>query len=98
MTKRCRTIHKYVLEITDRQIIDIPGSFEPLCVQNQGGQLCLWAEVEFEGAMAANESRRIIDIYGTGSPMGDSFFSTYIGTAQMPSGLVWHVYDGGFCD
>lgn len=101
MTSRCRTIYKYVLEITDRQVIDVPRSFEPLCVQVQNGCLCLWAEVEFAGlASGANVMQRVIEIYGTGNPhpADPSFLRSYIGTVQMMDGLVWHVYDGGFCD
>lgn len=99
MSDSRRTIHKYVLEIADRQTIDVPPSFDPLCVQVQDGRLCLWAEVEFDRLLHDTDThQRIIEIYGTSNPIGDSFFSSYVGTAQMPDGLVWHVYDGGFDD
>jgi hypothetical protein len=44
--------------------------------------------------------QRVIEIYGTGNPhpADPSFLRSYIGTVQMMDGLVWHVYDGGFCD
>lgn len=84
-------IFKYPLELTDSQIIDMPKGAEILCVQNQRGNLCLWAEVNPEAAM----TKRKIELHGTGNEIGLGDPGFYIGTAQWGDAFVWHIYDKG---
>lgn len=82
------TVYKYPLEITDEQELEIPAGAKILSVQFQGGQLCLWAEVNPKHEMV----RLIIDIEGTGHPLHPK--RKYIGTVQQGP-FVWHVYERG---
>jgi hypothetical protein len=87
-----RAIHKYVLEITDEQVV--PMGKHPIMrhVWMQGGQLCVWVEVTADKPLRG----RVIRIFGTGHPMGEVAPWPFIGTAvDELRGLVWHVYDGG---
>ncbi len=82
-------IFKYRLDITNTQIIEMPHGARLLHVDAQGEELCLWALVD----LAKSPSSVAIRIVGTGQPvvdLGDLY--NYVGTAQMPSGLVWHVF------
>jgi hypothetical protein len=85
-----KTIWKYVLQVTDHQVFMMPKGAEILSVANQGGQLCLWAEVDPN----AEYEERTFDIIGTGNPMySDMGVSRlFIGTVLMPP-FVWHVYE-----
>jgi hypothetical protein len=83
-----KTIHKYPLEITDRQRFFVPRGARLLTAQNQRGTLCLWAEVD---TAATSEYREAL-VVGTGNPLPDDFAQfDYVGTAQHGP-LVWHVY------
>ena len=89
-----RTIHKYLLSITDEQVVEMPIGAEILTVQTQGANsVCLWAEVDAE---QPKESVTIFT-YGTGHQMRD-VKQRYIGTYQLNggglvgNGLVFHVY------
>jgi hypothetical protein len=92
-------IFKYELEIKDEQFINMPSMHRILSVQEQNGKLCLWAIVE-EGNKMCNQK---ILICGTGNLLSDGligfsygapygFMINFIGTVQMPDGLVWHVF------
>lgn len=83
-----KTIWKFPLEVTDRQSIELPAQYEFLSVADQGGQLCLWAEVETTGESVV----RTIWIVGTGNPI-PKVAAAFIGTVLMPP-FVWHVYEG----
>lgn len=85
-----KTILKYSLFLGE-QAIQMPKGAEILCVQAQGGRLCLWALV---GPAVTNDERLIV-VYGTGRPVvHDACKRRYIGTAQMDDGsLVWHVFE-----
>jgi len=84
-----KTIYKYNLEITDRQIVEMPYNSEIIAVKNQGDDLCLWAIVETENEVRPTYE---IEIYGTGHPMDKDIFTEFIETCVMPNGLVWHVF------
>lgn len=82
-------IYKYPLEVTDEQIIDMPGSARLLSVQMQRGVVCLWAWVDPN----AIPKKRHIVIIGTGNPI--SFFpGEFVGAVQQGQ-FVWHVFDKG---
>lgn len=81
-----KTIWKYQLDVTDRQRLYMPKGAEILCVQNQGGVLCLWAKVD----SGAKPEERVIVIVGTGRPIHRDL--KYIGTVQQVA-FVWHVFE-----
>ncbi len=83
-------IWKYPLVLTEEQEIEMPSGAKPLCVQMQGGSLCLWAMVDSFEDMESRE----VWIFGT----GHGFYLKidrveHIDTVQDGS-LVWHVFMG----
>jgi len=82
-----RTIWKYPLEITDRQMLRIPQGPRILTVQIQDGAPMLWAMVDTSAGILWDVWIRI---YGTGNP-GTGPEEHYIATFQK-DGLVWHVF------
>lgn len=85
-----RTIHKYVLKITDSQEIVVPEGTAFSHVGVQKDSLCLWAEVRDTDAQPM---KRIIRIFGTGNPVDVDFMDMFhLGTVQMGP-FVWHVYE-----
>lgn len=94
-----KTIHKFrvtgLLGAGDDPI-RMPRGAKILTVHEQHGSVCVWAEVYTEAPMV----RRVLGTVGTGwvSNLGRGIAlagGTYVGTAFMPDGLVWHVYDCG---
>lgn len=84
-----RTIFKYPLIATDDQIVMVKSPAIVRSVQMQGEKLCLWAEVNTEGA----DYPLHICIRGTGHPMKGNE-GDFIGTVQMDSlGLVFHIFE-----
>lgn len=73
-----KTIHKYPLELTEMQFIEMPKDAKVLTAQSQDSKICLWAEVE---SHQPTELRRFI-IYGTGFEMSDTE-EIYIGTVKF---------------
>lgn len=93
-----RTIYKYPLGVTGEQKVSLPEGAEPLCVQVQTvpaagfsrqpiEQLVLWALVDTDKP----SKDMTISIFGTGNPVAMDL-GLYLGTVQMNSGLVWHVF------
>lgn len=82
-----RTIWKYPLNITDRQVVMIPKNGQLLSVQFQGAILCLWVLVDPN----APEQPREIEVIGTGNPI-DNSNRYHIDTVQDGS-LVWHIFE-----
>lgn len=86
-----KRIWKFKLMVTDRQVVEMPKWSDPLFVQYQSGDLCLWALCDPSEPTVS----RLIRIVGTGHDSPDSR-NGYIGTTQSPNGLfVWHVFDCG---
>lgn len=84
------SIWKFPIQIVNTQSVIMPYGSKILCVQTQGEQACLWAQVKVADTM----SDRTIDIFGTGHDIADLFTRTYIGTIQQFGGrLVWHVFE-----
>ena len=92
-------IFKYELQITDEQNIAMPSGSRILSVQEQSGNLCLWAVVEKKNTC---RDRKIM-IFGTGNPLPEGlrgfsydapsgYTADFIGTVQASNGLVWHVF------
>ena len=88
-----KRIYKYVIETTDKQVINLPVDAEILSVQVQREWLCLWALINpFE---KENEERHI-EIFRTGHSihydMGveRKFITTY----QLEQGsFIGHVFE-----
>lgn len=84
------TIYKYPLKIQDKQELSLPSPARALSVGVQGGKLVLWAVVDPDGTVF--QPCQIV-IYGTGHPIEDEGEYKFLGTVQMPNGLVWHVFE-----
>lgn len=84
-----RTVHKQILQIEDKQIIEVPVGAKLLHVGLQNSQACIWYECETENMY---ESRTIY-CFGTGHKMPEMDLN-YIGTVIMLNGaLVFHFYE-----
>ena len=85
-----KKIYKYNLDITDRQLLELPKGSEILSVKNQGDNICLWALVNSE-----EQSKEVfeIEIFGTGHDIyeNEKTERKFIDTCVMPNGLVWHI-------
>lgn len=85
-----KTIYKYPILTTDKQLINMPRGAQPLCVQVQAGVPTVWAAVDSDA-----ESVPITFVtYGTGDELG-AVSTNYVGTYQLSDGLlVYHVFCG----
>lgn len=87
-----KTIWKFELETTDKQIIEMPFNAEILNIQTQDETPCVWALVD---PLEAVEDR-VIEIFGTGHKLLEDMGVNreYIGTYQLNNGaLVFHVFE-----
>ena len=85
-------IWKYPLELTDRQVIEMPYDSEIIHIGEQNGQLTLWALVDEN---EEQKEQRAVLVYGTGHPIIFGPAHRHVGTAQVGP-FVWHVFvDGG---
>lgn len=82
-----RAIWKFVLPIQDTAHVLMPVGAVPLCVAEQHGELCLWAEVDPTAPGLAHTFL----IRGTGNPF-TGVEGAYLGTAQIGV-FVWHIYE-----
>ena len=87
-----KAIYKYPLVIEANQHLILPVGSVILSVQEQFGELVLWAIIDI--GMAIKE-RRLISVYGTVFNMEDNAMneSWHIQTVCMKNGLVWHVFE-----
>lgn len=82
-----KTIYKYPIEITDEQEILAPTGWQPLSVQIQYGQPCIWALVDPE----AKPVLQTVHVHGTGHPVRHN--GKFLGTIQVGGGtLIFHVF------
>lgn len=87
--KPLRRVFKYPIPITDAFAIDMPVGAQILDVQDQRGQLCMWALVDPE----AEIEQRSFRLAGTGHPI-KGWGLHHIATVQMAEGtLVWHLFE-----
>lgn len=91
-----KSIYKYVLQVADCQIVQMPINAKILKVALQKGwkhhresNICVWAEVNLEEPNVGH----VFNIYGTGWEV-EEFKGTYIGTVDMDPEhpYIWHVY------
>lgn len=82
-----RKIYKFPFSLQVRTLIG--GSIiKPLCVQEQHGQLCLWAEVDTNPEALPGDV--VLTIVGTGHPI-PADAGEYLSTVQQGA-YVWHFY------
>lgn len=89
-----RVIYKYPLRLADHQILRLPEGGTVLSVQEQRGQLVIWAAVDMSQPDVNVEFR----IVGTGNPFPNDMLDGYVwlGTVQEREGVfVWHVFGKG---
>lgn len=79
-----RTIWKFTLDSPD-PVIELPAGAQVVEFASQHGHLCMWAVVD----PAAPRVKRRFHIVGTGHEF-EAWWS-YLSTARMASGLVWHL-------
>lgn len=94
-----KTIHKYKLEPTDFQNVNLPKGSQILSVGSQPAsvgsrlaeQLVMWVMVD------PNETTQegvMIRIFGTGHMIHSEHTMRFLGTVQMLNySLVWHVFE-----
>ena len=85
------TIHKYKLQITERQTLQLPEDAEILRVQTQRGEACLWSMVDTQVVTKP----RVIEIFGTGYPIYQDVAvrRDFLGMFQIEEvGLVFHAF------
>ncbi len=85
-----RSIFKYqIRRLSDVVIVKMLKGAKVISVAEQGGILCLWAEVDVSEPM----EERVFRIAGTGHNLGGDE-GRYIGSVVCSGGaLVWHVYE-----
>lgn len=91
-----KTIYKYPLPTpamdSNFVIIEMPDGAQPLHVDVQHGQVCIWAVVDPERPMV----RRRIRVIGTGLDASDVEHIAYIGSVLLLNGtFVFHIFDAG---
>ncbi|HEX8657228.1 MAG TPA: hypothetical protein VF690_06830 [Hymenobacter sp.] len=84
------TIYKYILQLTPTQQVTLPEGAQILSVQEQQGEVCLWALVNTEKPPHGVA----IQMVGTGGQVNQSLLeSQFLGTVQYAAtGLVFHFF------
>ena len=87
-----KTVYKYKLDSFDC-VLEVPKGLTPLRVDQQYGNIILWALVDPEAPLI---SRRF-KVIGTGKPITITGHEKFLGTV-FQGHLVWHVFDLGEVD
>lgn len=83
-----KIIYKYILVPQELQELKLPIDSKILTVQEQNGNICLWAMFDYDESLIVS---RCIECIGTGQTMYDAN-REYIGTCQIGS-IVIHVFE-----
>lgn len=87
-----RVVWKFDLNMPNHNgevFVQTPRFARPLHVDADGsGYLCVWMEVDPDEPLV----RRVFHVRGTGHGLTGKE-GWHIGSAVMPSGIAWHVYD-----
>ena len=85
------SVYKYIIKPDDYFELQLPKNAKVLSVQEQHGNICLWALVE---PGSPTETRKF-RFAGTGHPIHETKSSLkFIGTFQMYNGdLVFHIFE-----
>src|SRR5437867_4021758 len=85
-----QTVFKYPLPMQDDFTLELPEGAEPLSVQVQRGQPCLWTLVDPSRSLQT----RSFHMAGTGHPINNPDRLRFIDTFQIEGGmLVFHVFE-----
>ena len=90
-----KTIHKYPIRTSDKQVVVTHKGFKPLYVNYDGkNRLCLWGVVNTD----AKEIQAHIYVVGTGNPLPDVEMD-YVGsvkdtTTNPEFAFIWHIFVG----
>jgi len=86
-----KKVFKYQFVANDYVTFGLPIGAEILTVQEQKGNLCLWALVDPNEHWIEN---RVIRMAGTGHPIDDVAQYRYINTIQLLGGeLIFHFFE-----
>jgi hypothetical protein len=80
-----RTIHKFPFAVRDQIEIEAPVGARVVHVENQGGEPCLWMEVQTDHAMG----RHFFTIRDTGHEIPDNV--QHVATWK-DGPFVWHMF------
>lgn len=69
--------------------IDMPEGARIISCGQQDGELCVWALCDSD----APKVPRYVAALNTGRPVPPPA-GEFIGTVQMPNGIVWHLFEG----
>jgi hypothetical protein len=84
-------VFKYALTIADTIDVPMPAGARLLSVQVQNDVACVWALVDPD----ARKTTRRLALRGTGHDADGLTFAPFVGTFQLPSGFVGHLFDCG---
>ncbi len=85
-----KRVFKYPLQVADKQEIQLPASSKILSVEEQGGQLVLYALVNDTVKMM---NTFVVIIHGTGHDADDTDGCDYVNTVKMYDGrIMFHVF------
>jgi hypothetical protein len=83
-------IFKYEIPLTDEVFcMELPDNSALCDIRNQGDKLFMWCVVDIHVKMV----RRYFKIVGTGHQITGIEHLTFLRTAHMPNGLVWHIFE-----
>ena len=87
-----KIIYKYLLQVADKQVLQLPLGYKILSLQVQNEMPCLWLEMNLD------ETKKVLVplyTFGTGRTFSNLPELKYIGTYQLEGGaLVLHAYSG----
>jgi len=83
-----RTIYKY--EVSPKMNLTIPLGSKILSVHSQGEGIFIWMLVD---TTVKEVETKKIRVFGTGHAIPDDIGLSFLGTAFLPSGLVFHVFE-----
>ncbi len=87
-----KTVYKFAVPMRDNFIVRMPREAKVLHVQEQNGELQMWAMVNAEELTVA----RAFALRGTGHECGGLQAAQHVGTATLHGGsLVFHLFDLG---
>lgn len=86
-----KTIHKFLLEISDHPTVSMPVGAKILKLEVQDNDAYIWALVDTNRSMVES---RFFYIRGTGHNCSGLSHKQYIDTLFFESGLVFHVFKG----
>ena len=89
-TKQSQTVWKYVLKAEETQDIEMPKDYSVMSVGVQDDDIVIWVLVD---PLYKDTEICRVKTYGTGWPMNaDSDRYRFVGTSQIKSGLVFHIF------